>query len=73
MMTTISAGFLVRSQVHNLGGTIHGKDTTNGDVYLVASKTITALEGLPILYAETFRTEKASGRSIASAAPITSI
>jgi hypothetical protein len=48
-MPAISAGFLVRTGVHNVGGAIAGKDTTNGDVYLVASKTVTSLPGLPIL------------------------
>lgn len=47
-MPAISAGFLVRSGVHNVGGAISGKDTTNADVYLVASKTIT-LRGLSLL------------------------
>jgi hypothetical protein len=43
----ISAGFLVRTQVHNVGGAIANKDTHNGDVYVVASKTITQIKGLP--------------------------
>ena len=47
----ISVGFLVRSQVHNVGGVINNKDTTNGDVYVVATKTIvlTKLHGLPLV------------------------
>jgi hypothetical protein len=48
-MPAISVGFLVRTGVHNVGGAITGKDTTNADVYLVASKTITSVRGLPIL------------------------
>jgi len=44
----ISAGFIARSQVRNVGGVLQGKDTTNGDVYLVASKTI-AQTGVPII------------------------
>ena len=45
----ISAGFLVRTQVHNVGGAIADKDTHNEDVYIVASKTITQIKGLPII------------------------
>jgi hypothetical protein len=45
----ISVGFLVRTQVRNVGGVINGKDTRNGDVYIVASKTVTQIRGLPIL------------------------
>jgi len=44
----ISVGFIVRSQVRNVGGVIQDKDTTNGDIYLVASKTITQT-GVPII------------------------
>jgi hypothetical protein len=44
----ISVGFIARSQVRNVGGAIQDKDTTNGDVYLVASKTITQTD-VPII------------------------
>ena len=44
----ISIGFVARTQVHNVGGVIQNKDTTNGDIYLVASKTITQ-SGVPII------------------------
>jgi hypothetical protein len=44
----ISVGFIARSQVRNVGGAIQSKDTTNGDIYLVASKTITQT-GVPII------------------------
>lgn len=45
----ISAGFVVRSQVRRVGGAIKDQDTTNGDVYLVATKVITQIPNLPIL------------------------
>ena len=51
----ISAGFLERTQVHNVGGTINGKDTRNGDVYIVATKTITQTKAMPILLSGGFR------------------
>ena len=44
----ISVGFVARTQVHNVGAAIQNKDTTNGDIYLVVSKTITQT-GLPII------------------------
>jgi len=45
----ISGGFLERLQVHNVGGTIHGKNTSNTDVYVVATKTITQTKAMPIM------------------------
>lgn len=45
----VSGGFVVRSQVRNVGGQLTKKDTVNGDVYLVASKTITQLKVVPVL------------------------
>jgi hypothetical protein len=44
----LSVGFIARTNVKNVGGAIENKDTTNGDVYLVASKTITQT-GVPII------------------------
>ena len=54
-MPAVSAGFLVRSQVHNVGGAISGKDSTNGDVYVVATKTIMQTGAMPILLSGGFR------------------
>jgi hypothetical protein len=48
-MPQLSAGFTVRSQVRNVGGALTQKDTVNGDVYLVASKTITQIKPIPVL------------------------
>jgi hypothetical protein len=45
----ISTGFMVRSQIDNVGGKLTGKETTNGDLYLVGTKTITQLKPMPIL------------------------
>jgi len=51
----ISGGFLLRTQVHNVGGAITGKDTHNGDVYIVATKTITETGAMPIMLSGGFR------------------
>jgi hypothetical protein len=48
-LPAISVGFVVRSQVRHVGGVINGADTTNGDAYLVATKTITQVRKLPIV------------------------
>jgi hypothetical protein len=45
----ISAGFVVRSQLRRVGGMLNSQDTTNGDIYLVATKTVTQVKGLPFL------------------------
>lgn len=48
-MPAISAGFMARTQVHNVGGMMLHEDTSNGDVYLVATKTITQTKPIPIV------------------------
>jgi hypothetical protein len=48
-LPAISVGFMARTQVHNVGGAIMNQDTANGDVYLVASKTITQTKLIPIV------------------------
>ena len=45
----VSTGFILRSQVRNVGGAISKENTTNADVYLALSKTITQLKPIPIL------------------------
>ena len=44
----LSVGFVARTSVQNVGGVLQNKETANGDVYFVASKTITQT-GLPII------------------------
>ena len=46
----ISAGFVVRSQDPNVGGILQNKNLTNADVYLVATKTVTYFENLPLVF-----------------------
>jgi len=45
----ISIGFVARTQVKRVGGVIGNQSTTNGDIYVVGTKTITQIKGLPIL------------------------
>lgn len=48
-MPAVSVGFMARTQVHNVGGAMMNEDTSNGDVYLVATKTITQTKPIPIV------------------------
>lgn len=45
----ISTGFVARTNVRRAGGRIVGEDTVNGDVYVVATKTITNIKEMPIV------------------------
>ncbi|HNY39389.1 MAG TPA: DUF3034 family protein [Bryobacteraceae bacterium] len=45
----LSAGFVVRSQVRHVAGVLGSEENTNADLYLVASKTVTQIKGLPIV------------------------
>lgn len=48
-LPAISVGFVVRSQVRNVGGVLSNRDTTNQDFYLVATKTVTQIPKLPLV------------------------
>lgn len=43
-LPAISAGFILRTQVRNVGGAIQNKDTVNGHIYAVATKTVTQVK-----------------------------
>jgi hypothetical protein len=65
----LSVGFVARTQVRRVGGVITGKDTTNGDGYVVATKTITQIKGLPIVANVGFKVTDSSVLGIAGNAP----
>ena len=48
-MPQVSTGFMLRTQVRNVGGQMQHRDTTNGDIYLVATKTITQLKPMSLI------------------------
>lgn len=48
-MPQVSTGFMLRTQVRNVGGQMLNKDTTNADIYLVATKTITQLKPMSLI------------------------
>ncbi len=60
-----AVGFVARSQVRHVGGVLSGNDTNNGDIYVVATKTITQVPGLPILLSGGFKGTNASIFAIA--------
>lgn len=64
-LPAIGAGFVVRSQVRHVGGVLTAKDTTNGDAYLVATKTVTQVKGLPFLVSAGLKATNASVLAIA--------
>ncbi len=59
-MPAISGGFVARTQVRHVGGVINSRDTHNGDFYLVATKTVTQVKGLPFLVNLGFKGTNAS-------------
>ncbi len=59
-LPAISVGFIVRSQVRNVGGVIQNQDTTNADFYAVATKTITRVHEVPLVFNAGFKATNAS-------------
>jgi hypothetical protein len=64
-----SVGFVARSQVRNVGGVIQGKDTTNADFYVVATKTVTQTRKLPLVFNVGFKATDASLLGLVGNAP----
>ena len=65
----VSVGFVTRGQVQNVGGVIQGKHTTNADFYLVATKTVTKIPKLPLVFSLGFKETNASLLGLAGNAP----
>lgn len=65
----LSVGFVVRSQVRNVGGVIQGHNTTNADFYVVGTKTVTAIRQLPLVFNFGFKDTNASLLGLAGNAP----
>jgi hypothetical protein len=68
-MPALSVGFVVRSQVQNVGGAIQGQNTTNEDFYLVATKTVTKFRKLPLVFDFGAKVTNASLLGLAGNAP----
>ena len=65
----ISTGFVFRSQVRRVGGMLNSKDTTNGDFYVVGTKTVTQVKGLPFVLNFGVKGTNASIMGLAGNAP----
>jgi Protein of unknown function (DUF3034) len=66
----LSVGFVVRSQVQNVGGVIQGKSTTNADFYVLATKTVTNISRkLPLVFNLGLKATNASLLGLAGNAP----
>jgi len=68
-LPALSVGFVVRSQVRNVGGVIQGKDTTNADFYAVATKTVTKVPKLPLVFNLGYKATNASVLGLVGNAP----
>jgi hypothetical protein len=65
----VSVGFVVRSQVRNVGGVILGRDRTNEDFYVVVTKTVTQLRKVPLVFNVGVKATNASLLGITGNAP----
>ncbi|MBV9342376.1 MAG: DUF3034 family protein [Acidobacteria bacterium] len=65
----VSVGFVVRSQVRNVGGVILGRDRTNEDFYAVVTKTVTQLRKVPLVFNAGFKATNASLLGLTGNAP----
>ncbi len=64
-----AVGFVARSQVQNVGGVISNQQTTNQDFYVVATKTVTQIRKLPLVFNLGFKATNASLLGLAGNAP----
>jgi hypothetical protein len=65
----VSVGFVARTQVRNVGGEIEGKNKSNADFYLVATKTVTQIRSLPLVFNLGFKATNASLLGLVGNAP----
>ena len=68
-LPAISIGSVLRTNVHNVGGAIRNTDTHNADFYVVASKTVTQVKGLPFVLNLGYKATNASVYGLAGNAP----
>jgi len=68
-LPAVSVGFVARSQVRNVGGVIESRETTNADFYAVATKSVTQLRRLPLVFNLGYKATNASLLGLAGNAP----
>jgi hypothetical protein len=65
----LSAGFVARTQVGHVSGVLANKKYNNGDFYLVATKTVTQVKGLPLVFNLGYKATNAQVFGLAGNAP----
>jgi hypothetical protein len=65
----LSAGFVARTEVRHVSGVIANHDNNNADFYLVATKTVTQVKGLPLVVNLGYKATNASVFGLAGNAP----
>lgn len=65
----LSVGFVLRSQVRNVGGVILGQKNTNADFYVVGTKTVTKFRKIPLVFNFGLKVTNASLLGLAGNAP----
>ena len=68
-LPAISGGFILRTQVKNVGGVLRNQETTNADGYVVATKTITQTKPIPVVLSAGVRGTNASLWGLGGNAP----
>jgi hypothetical protein len=68
-LPALSAGFVARTEVRHVSGTLAGKDYNSGDFYLVATKTVTQAKVVPIVLNLGYKATNSSIYGLAGTAP----
>jgi hypothetical protein len=68
-LPALSLGFVARTQVFNVTGAIQNQKTSNADFYAVATKTLTQIPKLPMVFNFGFKATNASLLGLAGNAP----
>ena len=65
----LAVGFVARTQVRHVSGVLSNRDNNNSDFYLVATKTVTQVKGLPLVLNLGYKATNASVFGLAGNAP----
>jgi hypothetical protein len=68
-LPALSVGFVARTQVNHVSGVLGNKTYNNADFYLVATKTVTQVKGLPLVFNLGYKATNASVFGLAGNAP----
>jgi hypothetical protein len=68
-LPALSAGFVARTQDQHVSGILANKKYNNGDSYVVATKTVTQVKGLPLVFNLGYKATNAQVFGLAGNAP----